>query len=256
MMSGRLASAIEAYDNAAEFRASIPTMAHYLRHLDYQTTLCGKMHFVGPDLLHGFEERLTPEIYSSDFMTLPDWSESERDDYASDAYEALCEAGPAPRTVQMDYDEEVAFQAKRKLYDLARTDDPRSFLLVVSFTHPHDPYICRQEFWDLFPDAEIDMPRVGRFAESDLDPHSRRIYRHYICPGRRSPTTMSEGRGGPTTDRWPTWIVTWGSCSTWLVKPVSWTTPSSSSPPTMATCWVNAACGSRRCCSRTRCGCR
>ena len=169
MMSGRLASAIEAWDNAAEFRASIPTMAHYLRHLGYQTALCGKMHFVGPDLLHGFEERLTPEIYSSDFMTLPDWSESERDDYASDAYEALCEAGPAPRTVQMDYDEEVAFQAKRKLYDLARTDDPRSFLLVVSFTHPHDPYICRQEFWDLFPDAEIDMPRVGRFAESDLD---------------------------------------------------------------------------------------
>ena len=179
MMSGRLASAIEAFDNAAEFRASVPTMAHYLRHLDYQTTLCGKMHFIGPDLLHGFEERLTPEIYSSDFMTLPDWSESERDDYASDAYEALCEAGPAPRTVQIDYDEEVAFQAKRKLYDLARTDDPRSFLLVVSFTHPHDPYICRQEFWDLFSDAEIDMPRVGRFAKSDLDPHSRRIYRHY-----------------------------------------------------------------------------
>ena len=179
MMSGRLASAIEAFDNAAEFHASIPTIAHYLRHLDYQTALCGKMHFIGPDLLHGFEERLTPELYSSDFMTLPDWSQSERDDYASDAYEALAQAGPAPRTVQMDYDEEVAFQARRKLYDLARGEDPRPYFLAVSFTHPHDPYICRQEFWDLFSGMDIGMPRVGRFAEADLDEHSRRIYQHY-----------------------------------------------------------------------------
>ena len=31
MMRDRLASAIEAWDNAAEFRVSIPPMAHYLR---------------------------------------------------------------------------------------------------------------------------------------------------------------------------------------------------------------------------------
>ena len=179
MMAGRLASAIEAYDNAAEFRASIPTMAHYLRDLDYDTTLCGKMHFIGPDLLHGYEERLTPEIYSSDFLTLPNWDEVERDDFASDAFQALVEAGPAPRTVQMDYDEEVAFRAKQKLYDLARREEPRPFFLTVSFTHPHEPYICRQEFWDLYRDRPIDQPAVGRFEEAELDGHSRRLYRHY-----------------------------------------------------------------------------
>ena len=32
MMSGRLASEIGAFDNGAEFTASIPTMAHYLGH--------------------------------------------------------------------------------------------------------------------------------------------------------------------------------------------------------------------------------
>ena len=61
MMSGRLASAIGCYDNASEFTASTPTMAHYLRTLDYQTCLSGKMHFIGPDQLHGFEDRLTAE---------------------------------------------------------------------------------------------------------------------------------------------------------------------------------------------------
>src|SRR5262249_44767123 len=59
MMGGQLASPIGAWDNAAEFPATIPTFAHYLRRAGYRTCLSGKMHFVGPDQLHGFEERVT-----------------------------------------------------------------------------------------------------------------------------------------------------------------------------------------------------
>ena len=61
------------YDNAAEFPASIPTFEHYLRDLGYRTCLSGKMHFAGPDQLHGFEERVTTDIYPSDFGWTPDW---------------------------------------------------------------------------------------------------------------------------------------------------------------------------------------
>jgi choline-sulfatase len=56
-MTGRLPSHSGVYDNAAEFRADIPTYAHHLRNLGYRTILSGKMHFCGPDQLHGFEER-------------------------------------------------------------------------------------------------------------------------------------------------------------------------------------------------------
>jgi len=196
MMSGQLASNIEGYDNAAEFKASIPTFAHYLRYLGYQTILCGKMHFIGPDQLHGFEERLTPEIYSADFLTMPQW-DGEDDDFATDAHEALVEAGPVPRTVQMDYDEEVEFHAVQKLYDLARSDENRPFQLTISFTHPHEPFLCKQEFWDRYRDDEIALPTVPRFDESQLDEHSLRTYRHYnlsapgitdqhICNARRA----------------------------------------------------------------------
>ena len=37
MMSGQLASTIDAFDNGAEFPSAVPTFAHYLRNLDYQT---------------------------------------------------------------------------------------------------------------------------------------------------------------------------------------------------------------------------
>src|SRR6202158_5046518 len=66
-LSGKLPSAIGAYDNAAEFAASVPTFAHYLRSAGYRTVLSGKMHFWGADQLHGFEERPTPGTYPSDF---------------------------------------------------------------------------------------------------------------------------------------------------------------------------------------------
>ncbi|MDX1513839.1 MAG: sulfatase-like hydrolase/transferase, partial [Gammaproteobacteria bacterium] len=53
-MSGKLPSRIGVYDNAAEFPASVPTVAHGLRRAGYDTVLAGKMHFIGPDQLHGF----------------------------------------------------------------------------------------------------------------------------------------------------------------------------------------------------------
>jgi len=71
MMAGRLPSKISAYDNGAEFCAAIPTFAHYLRQHGYYTCIAGKMHFVGPDQYHGFEERLTTEIYPADMSWTP-----------------------------------------------------------------------------------------------------------------------------------------------------------------------------------------
>ena len=68
-MSGQLPSKTGVYDNAAEFPASIPTYAHHLRVAGYQTCLSGKMHFVGPDQLHEFEERLTTDIYPVKFLS-------------------------------------------------------------------------------------------------------------------------------------------------------------------------------------------
>ncbi len=73
MLAGELPSAIGAYDNAAEFPASVPTFAHRLRAAGYRTSLVGKMHFIGPDQLHGFEERPTTDVYPADLEMVPDW---------------------------------------------------------------------------------------------------------------------------------------------------------------------------------------
>ena len=178
MMSGRRSSRIGAYDNAAEFAASVPTYAHHLRNRGYATCLSGKMHFVGPDQLHGFEQRLTTDIYPADFGWTPNWLDPQgRFDWWFHNMDSVVNAGIAEATNQLDFDDDVGYHAVRKLRDLARTTDPRPWCLTVSFTHPHDPYVMRQAFWNLYDHDAIDLPAIPPIADAELDPHSRRLRR-------------------------------------------------------------------------------
>jgi choline-sulfatase len=185
-MAGQLPSKIGAYDNAAEFPAQVPTFAHYLRAAGYQTALSGKMHFCGPDQLHGFEERLTTDIYPADFGWTPDWRRFEDRPGWYHTLDSVTQAGPCTRTNQIDFDDDVVYAARQKLFDIARGKDRRPFFMVVSLTHPHDPYVIPHEYWARYRDEEIDMPRVGNLKGHE-DPHSTRL-RHVIGLEQTNPT--------------------------------------------------------------------
>lgn len=176
-MSGQLPSRTGVYDNAAEFRSDIPTYAHHLRRAGYYTCLSGKMHFVGPDQLHGFEDRLTTDIYPADFGWTPDYRKpGERIDWWYHNMGSVTGAGVAEISNQLEYDDDVAHHAKAKLYDLARAKDDRPWALTVSFTHPHDPYVARSKYWDLYADCDHLAPSVPAIPYVDQDAHSKRIF--------------------------------------------------------------------------------
>src|SRR4029079_7764536 len=131
----------------------------------------------GPDQLHGLEERLTTDIYPADFGWTPDWRlRQERIDWWYHNMTSVLQPGIAEITNQLEFDDEVAFLAIRKIYDYTRYDAGNPFCLMVSFTHPHDPYAARAQFWNLYRDEDIDPPIVGAMPYSDLDPNSRRLY--------------------------------------------------------------------------------
>lgn len=175
MMTGQLPSATRGYDNAAYLASTIPTFAHYLRAAGYRTVLSGKMHFVGPDQLHGFEERRTTDIYPADFGWTPDWrAPDERIDWWYHNMDSVTNAGTAEVTNQLLFDDEVGHHATRALHDLARDPDERPWLLVASFTHPHDPYVTRREYWDRYEGVDIPMPVVSA-DDVDADPHTARL---------------------------------------------------------------------------------
>ena len=175
-MTGQLASRSAVYDNGAEFPASIPTLVHRLRAAGYRTCLAGKMHFIGPDQLHGFEERLTPDIYPAGLHWIPDWNlpTTERLPWYHDMSSVFA-AGPTGASLQRAYDTEVASRSASAIHDLANASDGRPFFLVASFSQPHDPWEATNEHWHRYDGVEIDLPRVGYIADDDVDPHTRRV---------------------------------------------------------------------------------
>jgi choline-sulfatase len=175
-MTGQNISQCGGYDNAAYMPSTMPTFAHYLRLMGYKTCLSGKMHFVGPDQLHGFEQRVTTDIYPADFGWIPDWTKpDERIDLWYHNMSSVQQAGVSAITNQFAYDDEVGTQAQRVIYDHARSEDDRPLCLVTSFIHPHDPYATRQKYWDLYSDVEIPMPTVSRPPADQQDAHNKRL---------------------------------------------------------------------------------
>lgn len=167
MMTSRHVHTVEVWDNASPLRSDWPTFAHTFRAAGYRTILCGKMHFVGPDQLHGFEERWVPDIYPASF----EWTRSNRAEVAVNTGEQTIKsvkiAGPG-ETEDMDYDELCIRRAEAGLPDLLAGERP--FLLVVSITGPHYPFKAPQRYWDLYADADIPLPQLPANFMADEHP--------------------------------------------------------------------------------------
>ena len=178
MITGQLPSKIGSYDNASSISSDVPTYAHYLRAAGYETALAGKMHFIG-DQLHGYENRLTADIYPGDYGWAVNWDEPDTRLEWYHNSSSILQAGPCVRSNQLDFDEEVVYKSKQFLYDHVRKGpQTRPFALTVSLTHPHDPYTIEQKYWDMYEDVDIDLPEV-RIPKEEQDAHSKRLL--HVC---------------------------------------------------------------------------
>ena len=172
LMTGRYASEIDCFDNASPLSCGEPTFAHLLAVAGYQTALSGKMHFVGPDQLHGFARRLTTDIYPSDFAWVPKRVEGGRFERGGHAAEyTLANVGVRPWSAGLRFDEETHARALEYLRDRGaerRVEGASSapFLLCVSYHHPHEPFHVTQELWDLYEGEPIELPELPADLES------------------------------------------------------------------------------------------
>jgi choline-sulfatase len=180
MAAGLYVSQIGAFDNGTDFLSSTPTFMHHLRRAGYRVWLSGKAHFIGPDQMHGFERRLTPEIYPSSFVWTPDWTQGAYHNPGT-AVDQLPEAGLCTWNMQLDYDEETSFRALDALRQLARVQDQdRPFFLCASYTHPHDPFVTTREWWDLYDHDQIEPPAAPSVPLDEMHPYDRWLQIHHM----------------------------------------------------------------------------
>ena len=167
-MTGRYASRIGVWDNAATLSSDEPTWAHRLNGLGYDTTLVGRMHFAGLDMRHGFRRHLVGEMEIGRSDPLFTWENA--DEVISSRAELIREAGPGEAEHQV-YDDCVAARAAAYLAEPERHGGP--WACCVGFMTPHFPLIVRQPYFDRYFPDRTDLPVIPPGHLERLHPHNQ-----------------------------------------------------------------------------------
>ena len=157
---------IQAFTNACQLPSDVPTFAHALGGHAYETVLCGRMHFGGPDQRHGFQSRIFPEVSGSSAGELVG---------ANRFYRTSMEKSGPGRNHYLLYDEECTQAACQWLRGrTSRPDRASPFCLVVGLVGPHCPFVCPEETFRTYFDR-VDFPPFQPEHHAKLHPYSQRF---------------------------------------------------------------------------------
>jgi choline-sulfatase len=165
-MTGQYPSEIDVWDNDSILSSRIPTFAHALGAAGYRAVLCGRMHFLGHDQFHGFEERIFGDSggYLSAEIRGAGWNRTNgQTKYAVEVAGHGC-------TGLQAYDRQVT---DRACEFITRYRDKRPYCLVVGYVLPHNPLICSEELFDYYRDALPKPEPVSEAALAALNPAIR-----------------------------------------------------------------------------------
>ena len=178
-MTGRHLHRIGVWDNGVPLASDEPTWAHRLNAAGYDTALAGKMHFVGPDQRHGFQQRLVEDIHGRGNAGGPDWEAGVREG-GPQMRHRIEEAGRGD-SVHQQYDDEVVARSVDYMYDPARRDRP--WALCASLITPHFPLIVRQPYFDRNFPRHADLPAPPAGHGEHQHPANERLRTHFSSYG-------------------------------------------------------------------------
>ena len=173
----------------------------------------GKMHFCGPDQLHGFEQRLTTDIYPADFGWTPDWDRFGHRPSWYHNMSSVTDAGLCVRTNQLDFDEEVAFASRQKLYDIARGRDERPVLHGRVDDPPARPLRHHAGILGPLPRRRDRACPASASRTTGTIPIRSGSAMSATWTMRRSPNSTSAPRAAPITARSPSSTTRSAGCS-------------------------------------------
>jgi choline-sulfatase len=178
-MTGRYVHHIEAWDNCTPHRSDLVTWTHRLRALGYDAALSGKMHFLGPDQLHGFRVQLSVDLHARQRHAIYCWDDADGPTAPPHPWSHVAEGGLGTSPL-LDADDQSERAALTYLRDPARRDQP--FALCVGFLAPHDPWLVPEPYFSMYyPD--VDMPYVPPGHLENLPPAVRTLLTRHRMEG-------------------------------------------------------------------------
>ncbi|MBN1670029.1 MAG: sulfatase-like hydrolase/transferase [Kiritimatiellae bacterium] len=166
-MTAQMPSRVNVWDNGSVLSSDVPTFAHALGAAGYETTLCGRMHFSGPDQFHGFERR----IYGDCFRFLGAEIEGAGYNRTDGQTQYAVEVAGHGRTGYQAYDRLVTQHACEFIG--ARAPGARPYCLVVGYILPHNPLICERELFEFYLDTLPVPAPISEQERAALNPAIR-----------------------------------------------------------------------------------
>jgi choline-sulfatase len=169
-VTGRHVHEIHCWDNGSPFDDCWDTFGHRLEDQGVPVTTFGKIDFVEPCGDHGFERTFKPTRRNpGDICGLF------RDPLCRrrNARERLQKAGP--KDISGNIDEEVYDRSIEFLRSDEAQDGP--WMLWSSYRNPHFAHFAPEEYYEMYPEDEVELPPVG--DESKLNQLNRDLRYHF-----------------------------------------------------------------------------
>ncbi len=163
MLTGQLPTQTGIYNNHQSLRFEQATFAHSLTASGYSTVLCGRMHFIGDEQRHGFQERLvgdftpTHERMGGKFLGSLTGS-------TGPSIVSIEKSGPGYSSA-LAYDEDVV-NAACSYVEGYESEQP--LFMTVGLHDPHCPYVCPEELFEYYIDKVT--------ADDDLEFERRKAH--------------------------------------------------------------------------------
>ena len=179
MLAGRLPTRVGVTNNNQTLSPMAPTFLFPLVEAGYETVLIGRMHFIGPDLRHGFTKRIGGDITPTGWTPPRQEIQAERGKLMStfSAGGCLDVVGGGESPVRY-YDREMLQNA---LDYLSQPHDKPQFILLGTFG-PHFPYVADPALYQKYRQRGYMSPSFGEtpdFVENNpwLKAHQKNVGR-------------------------------------------------------------------------------
>jgi choline-sulfatase len=141
-LTGQTPANIGTLDNGSILASDVPTFAHSLGAGGYETVLCGRMHFEGPDQFHGFGQRIFGDCQGPDVLSHLQGSGLKK---TNGQHKHAVEVAGHGRTGYQAFDGAVTDTACAYIRNRA---EQRPYCLVVGMMLPHNPLICERTLFE------------------------------------------------------------------------------------------------------------
>ncbi len=178
-MTGQHLYRTRCWDNSLPLGTEVPTWAHRLNAVGYETCLAGKMHFIGPDQHHGFTRRIMPDIHGASGIStsLPNWETGVPASGVVMRNRLMKQPGPG-NYHHLDYDEEVVSRVTRYLAEPARKQQP--WMLCAAIFAPHFPFIARPDAYHYYLN-KVELPEVPPGHLDSQHPQNKNLRKFFDC---------------------------------------------------------------------------